>query len=717
MGARAAAAASGVGTTATATATASDATTSGAPPGATARPAIRGGPMPTHGAPWAAWAWQAAPSLPLPPPPHAPRVLPPPYAAPYAAPAFAAYAAPYAATAFAAYGFGLAQALPATSTAAAHHRSWRPDVAASIAQAFPSWPVASMAMASNQANVHRDVAAARVRRGPLRDCRGVRPSADIVSGEAPQIVAKLEPAESDDSDDSPRVGARNDEEATVSRESRIVRPLAPFHVDLSLLRSFYEEVEIVPPTDAYDDRLYVGGKSEGRRWTVKLGDTVAVATEGKSAKGKTSKGAALFPFTVPWDPAEIVTIYVNHEDRESCAKLPHNLSRGVRGDLTAERSSRDGGPGEVMIEVRWLYRPNEVPGIRTKRPKTLGGDAFDEVFETNHVDDCSAETVLAPVRLHGPDDDQDAPLAVAGMPCMHYRCDLFWSVKERSLVPVGALSGRVARGRMHSAHEATRARIERPPPVAGKASEAPPSEAPPTEQPAERRGVSWKEAMQDAIRKLSLAEADRVATENETGLLCREAQREQIAKFLRKSIRAAGNSSILVSGPPGTGKTASVRSVVAELRREKRAGSLPAFDVVEINAIELRDPLDAYVKFWEGISKERRNSGDAAYLLESHFCGEPDSDEEEEEVEEDFGDDEGEGEDVRQKRPVTVLVLDELDYARRCARIRRLPCFSCFCLASNEGPWIGDCDLQFFRLAASSEICQTGENIAYVYFR
>ena len=50
---------------------------------------------------------------------------------------------------------------------------------------------------------------------------------------------------------------------------------------------------------------------------------------------------------------------------------------------------------------------------------------------------------------------------------------------------------------------------------------------------------------------------------------CRDEEHAAIASYLRNSIRQGGNGSPLyISGMPGTGKTATVREVVAELRAE-----------------------------------------------------------------------------------------------------------------------------------------------------
>ena len=100
-----------------------------------------------------------------------------------------------------------------------------------------------------------------------------------------------------------------------------------------------------------------------------------------------------------------------------------------------------------------------------------------------------------------------------------------------------------------------------------------------------------------------------------------------------------------------SGKTASVRSVIRELQEDQSSGQVPEFKYIELNGLEMQSPYDAYVKFWEGISgikKEMLPPGQAAARLDNYFC-------EEAEV---YGD----CEDEIERKPLTVLLLDEVDY-------------------------------------------------------
>jgi origin recognition complex subunit 1 len=79
--------------------------------------------------------------------------------------------------------------------------------------------------------------------------------------------------------------------------------------------------------------------------------------------------------------------------------------------------------------------------------------------------------------------------------------------------------------------------------------------------------------------------------------------------------------------------------------------------------MELRHPFDAYVKFWEALSgprKERLSAGGAVCELENYFCGDQKGGSSDSDSEEDDGGNDDVG-DVAE-RPVTVLLLDEIDY-------------------------------------------------------
>lgn len=405
------------------------------------------------------------------------------------------------------------------------------------------------------------------------------------------------------------VGNKHQEEkrptGPATSETRVSRCVDSFHVDVSALKSFYEKVEIISPVDSYDDRFSTSMSTKVKgKWKVKLGDTVTLEVESSSK----DPAATYFPFIVPWAPAEIVSIYRVHKIKESCIKLREGIS-------LSQGSNDDNDEGEIMIEVRWLYRPWEIPGASKKKSVPSDNGDFEEVFETDQIDIASADSILSPVQLHDVTRPLQSaiPSSVSGMPLIHYHCSRLWSIHRRSFVPSGSLSNRISRGRMHSAYKIAFDQLHL------KSND---------ESTASTGKQSWKESFQTAIHKLSLAEAAQ-DTQEGMALATRQKERKQITSFLKKAICGLEGeddeelknlkSSLFIAGPPGTGKTASVRSIIAELQREQHEGLLPEFNFIALNGMELRHPFDAYVKFWEAVSgprKERLSAGDAVYELE-----------------------------------------------------------------------------------------------------
>lgn len=108
-----------------------------------------------------------------------------------------------------------------------------------------------------------------------------------------------------------------------------------------------------------------------------------------------------------------------------------------------------------------------------------------------------------------------------------------------------------------------------------------------------------------------------------------------------------------------------MRSIISELQTEQYKGLLPEFNFISLNGMELRHPFDAYIKLWEEISgtrKERLSAGDAVYELENYFCGDRNEGISHSGGEDEGSRDEGAGDADVSERPVTVLMLDEIDY-------------------------------------------------------
>ena len=321
----------------------------------------------------------------------------------------------------------------------------------------------------------------------------------------------------------------------------------PFHVDVSALKSFYKEVALIPPFDSYSNQSSNTDVTDHRKeqWIVKLGDTVTVEVENSSK----DTHAVYFPFVVPWSLGEVVSIYKVHKTKESCARLREKLLN--QGANALPHTTDD----EISIEIRWFYRYHEIPGATKKKPESNCA-GLEEVFETDQIDICSADSLLSPVRLY----DITSPLIqlteICGMPYLHYYCSRLWSIHRRTFVPSGPLGNRVSRGRMYSTNKAALRKLT--------------ASATSTVFSNQGSKQTWQEAFRSAIQQLSLAEAARDAQENKKALPCREKEHAQLKNFLKQAIcglvqsndHTGGKeedttnlkSSLFIAGPPGTGK-------------------------------------------------------------------------------------------------------------------------------------------------------------------
>lgn len=102
-------------------------------------------------------------------------------------------------------------------------------------------------------------------------------------------------------------------------------------------------------------------------------------------------------------------------------------------------------------------------------------------------------------------------------------------------------------------------------------------------------------------------------------LPCRDAEFNTVYTHLEAAITAGSGACIYISGTPGTGKTATVREVVAQLNASVMAEELDDFIFVEINGMKVTDPHQSYSLLWEALKGERVSPSHALGLLEREF--------------------------------------------------------------------------------------------------
>ena len=104
-----------------------------------------------------------------------------------------------------------------------------------------------------------------------------------------------------------------------------------------------------------------------------------------------------------------------------------------------------------------------------------------------------------------------------------------------------------------------------------------------------------------------------------SSLPCREEEFANVYTQLEAAITDGIGSCIYISGTPGTGKTATVREVIAQLNASVQAEELDDFIFVEINGMKVTDPHQAYSLLWQALRGDRVSPSHALTLLEQEF--------------------------------------------------------------------------------------------------
>ncbi|KAJ5091816.1 ATPase AAA-type [Penicillium alfredii] len=102
-------------------------------------------------------------------------------------------------------------------------------------------------------------------------------------------------------------------------------------------------------------------------------------------------------------------------------------------------------------------------------------------------------------------------------------------------------------------------------------------------------------------------------------LPCRKNEFNTVYNHLSAAIMEGTGACIYISGTPGTGKTATVREVVAQLNSAVLAEEMDDFIFVEINGMKVTDPHQSYSLLWEALKGDRVSPSHALDLLEREF--------------------------------------------------------------------------------------------------
>mmetsp|Transcript_14228 Transcript_14228/g.26682 ORF Transcript_14228/g.26682 Transcript_14228/m.26682 type:complete len:776 (-) Transcript_14228:2176-4503(-) len=457
----------------------------------------------------------------------------------------------------------------------------------------------------------------------------------------------------------------------------------PFHVDVSAQRAFYKSMTVVPPWHVYVDLdpnvnmdMDENESENNIDWIVKMGDTVAIHVDESHMKRQKGKGISKellnHPYTVPWWCAQVVAIYRDLESVEEAMELRKEMTMTDK-----DHSQEEGGEessnmveyeshGQFHLELRWFYRLKDIPGFKNMKSGKKNGlakshsndNALEEVFETDDVDVFSADTLLGPIALHSDPNKEHPKITFENrMPLAHFVCYRFWTIFRKTLMPAGSSDTRLQRSMMYSNYlgkgSATRVSYEEA--TGGMKKMSYPNNS-------DRVDINWMAEFTNTVSKLNLAESSSV-NHGVADVIGRETQQSQIKKFLYSALKivnyhesldqsASKSFSLFIAGPPGTGKTASVNSIIHEMYHEQAEGLIPEFSFVSINGMEMRHPFDIYVRLWEAVSpsKEVLDRPKSRAKLQLYFS---------ESSRKKTG-----NKDVNRtkKRRIVVLLADEIDY-------------------------------------------------------
>ncbi|KAG7352351.1 cell division control protein 6 [Nitzschia inconspicua] len=373
----------------------------------------------------------------------------------------------------------------------------------------------------------------------------------------------------------------------------------PFFVESSTGRVFFKKILLKPMF------MELGSAALGKKYTdtlvLRQGDIVLAQFEGPKRH----------PFECNWAVADVVAIFT-----EVSVSVAHSLLQGGKSVDQLEGY-------ELKAEIRWFYERHDFAGAAPTDGKG------DEIFETDHTQIVDVGKVIL------------SHASLLDSKCKFEKCDdkfkflcqRFWSTQRKSLIPCGGLDGRQNRGLLYSKC------------LPSQFTEPQTSHYEKTCQ--KGRSVGWKDSMLTLQQKLSLKDASRQTKDDKNILVGREKEIKELLKFFRSAIRAESNvgdikAAMIVAGPPGVGKTASVHAAISKLLKEQDDGIVPKFRFIALNGMEQRHPFDTYIRFWEALTGKKHNGSHdrACELLEEYFT-----------TSSPFPND-----------ITTVLLLDEIDY-------------------------------------------------------
>ena len=102
-------------------------------------------------------------------------------------------------------------------------------------------------------------------------------------------------------------------------------------------------------------------------------------------------------------------------------------------------------------------------------------------------------------------------------------------------------------------------------------------------------------------------------------LPCRDDEFAFVYAQVESAIEEGVGSCLYIAGVPGTGKTATVMSVMRILKDQVKSDNLAPFELVELNGMKLTQPNHAYSSLWFQLTGNHVSPAHAESLLAAHF--------------------------------------------------------------------------------------------------
>jgi Cdc6-like AAA superfamily ATPase len=97
--------------------------------------------------------------------------------------------------------------------------------------------------------------------------------------------------------------------------------------------------------------------------------------------------------------------------------------------------------------------------------------------------------------------------------------------------------------------------------------------------------------------------------ENVEFLPCREKEQETIYSYVKKGfLTSGGYTGLYISGMPGTGKTACVKTVLSKLKQEAKKKLITPFSQIEVNGMKVTNINSVYKVIYDGIFSEGKGT-------------------------------------------------------------------------------------------------------------